>query len=152
MRFLPRSAKSTLLMSQFRGVAVVDILLLWRSMRGKYLDDLVAGRPVQCPVLRQEYTNFKEWVRYFRCSVGLVFRPPPDGTLVSPKIADVIRAQPFFRRSEGSCVQRVVSPHVPTKDARKAYLRTTCPTGSRNPASLASFAALSVDSQVKSAS
>src|SRR6266699_4758980 len=68
MRFLPRSAKSTLLMSQFRGVAVVDILLLWRFMRGKYLDDLVAGWPVQCPVLRQEYTNFKERIRYFRCS------------------------------------------------------------------------------------
>src|SRR5258707_13222999 len=42
MRFLPRSASSKLLMSQFRGVAVVDILLLWRFMRGKYLDDLVA--------------------------------------------------------------------------------------------------------------
>src|ERR1700730_8993071 len=76
MRLLPRSAKSTLLMSQFRGVAVVDILLLWRFMRGKYLDHLVAGWPVQCPVLRQEYTNFKERVRYLRCSVGVSLSAP----------------------------------------------------------------------------
>src|SRR5271169_4917598 len=34
----------------------------------------------------------------------------------------------------------------------ETYLRTACASGSRRPASLASFAALSVDSQVKSAS
>src|SRR6202049_3457186 len=97
MRFLPRSAKSMLLMSQFRGVAVVDILLLWRFVRGQYLDDLVAGWPVQCPVLRQEYTKSKERVRYFRCSVGVSLSAPSGWHFGESKIAGVILSAAVFQ-------------------------------------------------------
>src|SRR3984893_13193472 len=147
MRLLPRSAKSTLLMSQFRGVAVVDILLLWRFMRGKYLDHLVAGWPVQCLVLRQEYTNFKERVRYFRCSVGVSLSAPSGWHFgesqtcwCHPERKAVFQAERRIFRAAG-----YLSPTFSPGRSR-SYLRMTCPAGSRNPASLARFAALSVAS------
>src|SRR5438105_9066881 len=53
-------------------------------------------------------------------------------------------------RSKG-CARREQLNEGPAH-APQTYLRTACPTGSRNPASLASFSALSVASHVKSGS
>src|ERR1700724_1786495 len=128
MRFLPRSAKSTLLMSQFRGVAVVDILLLWRVVRGKYLDDLVAGWPVQCPVLRQEYTKSKERVRYFRCSVGVSLSAPSGWHFGESQNC---RCHPERSRFSGGAkdlrVQRVISPNVLTRPLAKSTCERPAP-------------------------
>jgi len=95
----------------------------------------------------QEYTNFLVPVRIPRTRLERAFRPSSGMALrFLPKIP--ITATDH----EGNSGTPFLAFFARSGAFPESYFRTACATGSRRPASLASFAALSVASHVKSES